>query len=376
MATGYFDHNATTPLCPEARGAWLNAQDDLWLNPSSPYRASARVHAHLESARERLAELFDVLPSRVVFNGGATEGNNAVFAHWAATLPKDCVVGVGSTEHPSVLEAARHFFGGRVQFLPVDATGAVERSDIDWDSLGAISVMAANNETGVLNPWREITVAADAVGIPFHCDASQWIGKLPLEGFSACDFVTGCAHKFGGPRGVGFLLVPESAGHFHSFAGGAQEAGRRAGTEDVPGILAMLAALEAITGSKSGAAEGRDRFEEVLKDFCQVIGQEGERLWNTSLLLMPEFASERWVRALEKRGLLVSTGAACAAGKTGPSHVLAAIGVEADLMRRALRISSGHETTPTDWLQLAAAIRSTYEVLQADHSGPATVIHP
>jgi cysteine desulfurase len=376
MATGYFDHNATTPLCPEAREAWLNAQDDLWLNPSSPYRASARVHAHLESARERLAELFDVLSSRVVFNGGATEGNNAVFAHWAATLPKDRVVGVGSTEHPSVLEAARHYFGGRAQFLPIDANGAVERSHIDWDSLGAISVMAANNETGVLNPWREIAAEADAAGVPFHCDASQWIGKLPMEGFSACDFVTGCAHKFGGPRGVGLLLVPGSAEHFHAFAGGAQEAGRRAGTEDVPGILAMLAALEAITGSNSGDAVGRDRFEEAVKDFCQVIGQEGERLWNTSLLLMPEFASERWVRALEKCGLLVSTGAACAVGKTGPSHVLAAIGVESDKMRRALRVSSGHETTPSDWLQLAAEIRSAYEVLQADRSGPGTVIHP
>lgn len=376
MATGYFDHNATTPLCPEAKKAWLDAQDDLWLNPSSPYRASARVHVHLESAREQLARFFEVLPSRVVFNSGATEGNNAVFAYWAATLPKEGVVGVSPTEHPSVLEAARRFFGGRIHYLPMDANGAVEVSRIDFDSLAAVSVMAANNETGVLNPWKEIALAAHAAEIPFHCDASQWIGKLPLEGLSVCDYVTGCAHKFGGPKGVGFLLVPESGENFSSLAGGMQEEGRRAGTEDVPSILAMLAALETCKDGKTEDAEGRNSFEAALTDICQIMGRDGARLWNTSLLLMPEFASERWVRALEKRGFWVSTGAACAAGKSGPSHVLAAIGLEAGLMRRALRVSSGNQATPVDWIQLAEAIRAVYKEFQSDCSGPATIIHP
>ncbi|MGB0343824.1 MAG: cysteine desulfurase family protein [Coraliomargarita sp.] len=366
MATCYFDHNATTPLRPEAKSAWLAAQEDLWLNPSSPYRAAARVHAHLDAARERLAALFCTAPERVVFNSGATEGNNAVFAHWGASLPEDVQVGVAPTEHPSVLEAARHFLDGRVIPLPLDESGAVDAARIDYTSIGALSVMAANNETGLLNPWREIGAAARAAGIPFHCDASQWIGKLPLDGLAGCGFVTGCAHKFCGPRGAGFLLVPESTGGFCSLAGGAQEDGRRAGTEDVPGILAMLAALEAADKEGPGSGEGRDGFEAELKDLCGVVGQGAARLWNTSLLLLPEFASERWVRLLEKRGFLVSTGAACAAGKAGPSHVLEALGLETGALRRALRVSSGRETSLEDWQRLAGAVRAVHSELQSD----------
>lgn len=375
MVPGYFDHNATTPLCPQAKAAWLTAQDNLWLNPSSPYRASAEVHAHLESAREQMARFFETAPARVIFNSGATEGNHALFAHWASTLPKNRFVGVGSTEHPSVLEAADYYFGDRLKQLPVDANGAVEKSQIDFESFAAVSVMAANNETGVLNPWREIAAAAKGAGVFFHCDASQWIGKLPLKGLSVCDFVTGCAHKFGGPRGVGFLLVPESGVNFRSFAGGAQEDGRRGGTEDVPGILGMLAALKAISEAEPGQAEGRNRFEAAVEDFCQVISKGGERLWNTSLLLLPEFASERWVRALEKRGFLVSTGAACATGKATRSHALTAMGMEADCLRRVLRVSSGRETLSAEWLELASALRIVYKGLQSDRPDSTTVIH-
>ncbi|MGC6455526.1 MAG: cysteine desulfurase family protein [Coraliomargaritaceae bacterium] len=375
MGIGYFDHNATTPLCPEAKAAWLHAQENLWLNPSSPYRRSAQVHAHLESARERLAELFEVVPARIVFNSGATEGNNAVFAHWASTLPKNGHVGVGSTEHPSVLEAAEYYLGDRVHWLAVDGSGAVDIARIDFDSLAAISVMAANNETGVLNPWQEVALAAKRAGVAYHCDASQWIGKLSMKGLSNCDFVTGCAHKFGGPQGVGFLLIPEAGADFCSFVGGTQEGGHRAGTEDVPSILSMLVALEEISGAKPGDPKGRNCFEEAVEDFCQVISQEGERLWNTSLLLLPEIASERWVRALEKRGFLVSTGAACATGKATDSHVLTAMGMEADSLRRVLRVSSGRDTMLTDWLALAAALRAAYEELQSDRPNNITIIH-
>lgn len=366
MATCYFDHNATTPLCPVAMEAWRAAQEDLWLNPSSPYRAAARVHAHLESARERLAALFGMVPERVVFNSGATEGNNAVFAHWAEVLPTGALVGVSPTEHPSVLEAARHFLGERVVMLPLNESGVVDPAQIDFGSIAALSVMAANNETGTLHPWREISAAAALAGVPFHCDASQWVGKLPLDGLAECDFITGCAHKFGGPRGVGFLIVPGSAGNFRALTGGAQEGGRRAGTEDVPGILGMLAALEAAEKDMPGREDGRNGLEAGLSDLCRVVGTGAGRLWNTSLLILPEFASERWVRLLEKRGFLVSTGAACAAGKSGPSHVLAALGLEPDEMRRALRVSSGRETREDDWLRLADAIREVYFELRLD----------
>ena len=379
MECCFFDYNATSPLRPEARAAWLAATDDLWLNPSSPYRAAARVHAHLNAARERVAELFEVAPVRVVFNSGATEGNNAVFAHWAATLPADARIAVSPTEHPSVVEAAKRTFGERVDWLTLDVQGGVDVAAIqellNQGKVMAVSVMAANNETGILNDWQGIAEECRSQGVQYHCDASQWIGKLPLRGLSACDFVTGCAHKFGGPRGVGLTLLPEANSGFASLLGGAQESGHRAGTEDVAGILAMVAALEV---AEVGCAEGRNVFLAELGQAMpslEVIGIEVERLWNTALLILPEFASVRWIRALEKRGFLVSAGSACSTGKQGPSPVLATMGMEADVMRRALRVSSGWATSVADWRDLSAAIVDCYVVLQSEADGsPSTVI--
>ncbi|KRP35919.1 MAG: hypothetical protein ABS34_09630 [Opitutaceae bacterium BACL24 MAG-120322-bin51] len=374
MDSCYFDYNATSPLRPEAKDAWLSAADDLWLNPSSPYRAAARVHAHLAEARARVAGLFAVAAERVVFNSGATEANNAVFAHWAATLPADARIGVSPTEHPSVLEAAKHFFGERVIWLALDGNGAVDvaalQKVLSERQLAAISVMAANNETGILNDWAGIAAECRAQGVPYHCDASQWIGKLPLNGLRACDFLTGAAHKFGGPKGVGLCLLPAVNSGFMSLAGGAQEFGHRAGTEDVASVLAMVAALQVV---EPGSAQGRDAFLVELGQVLpsvEVVGLAAQRLWNTALLIMPEFASVRWIRALEKRGFLVSAGSACSTGKQGPSPVLAAMGVEAGAMQRVLRVSSGWATSVADWLALAAAMAECGSALgsEADDS--------
>lgn len=374
MDSCFFDHNATTPLRPEAKAAWNAAVDDLWLNPSSPYRAAARVHAHLEAARQRLAGRFGVESTRVVFNSGATEGNNAVFAHWAATLPADAKVAVSPTEHPSVIESAKRFFGDRVIWLGLDGNGAVDlaalHTVLNTDaSVRAVSAMAANNETGVLNAWAAIAAECRSQAVLYHCDASQWVGKLPLSGLSACDFVTGCGHKFGGPRGVGLLILPEDVAGFVSLSGGAQEHGHRAGTEDVAGVLSLVAALEA---APAGNPAARDRFIAGLASTLpevELIGLEGERLWNTALLVMPEFASVRWIRALEKRGFLVSAGSACSTGKQGPSTVLAAMGVDAGKMARVLRISSGTETAAADWEALCAALAESYAALKSEAGG-------
>lgn len=378
MDSCYFDYNATAPLRPEARAAWLAAADELWLNPSSPTRAAARVRAHFEAARVRVADLFDVSTERVVFNSGATEGNYAIFAHWAGSLPKDARIAVSATEHPSVIESAKHFFGERVDWLALDVNGAVDvaalQTLLSQGRVAALSAMAANNETGILNDWAGIAAECRSSGIQYHCDASQWVGKLPLTGLGACDFVTGCAHKFGGPRGVGFWILPEAKSDFGSHLGGVQESGVRAGTEDVAGVLSMVAALEV---AEVGAADGRDAFlgelSESLPEF-EVIGLEAERLWNTALLVLPEFASARWVRSLEKRGFLVSAGAACATGKQGPSPVLVAMGLEADAMRRVLRVSSGSTTTQADWQALAVAITECYEALRSEADGSTSTV--
>ena len=378
MKTCYFDYNATAPLRPEAKAAWLSATEDLWLNPSSPYRAAARVHAHLAEVRSVVAGLFAVAAERVVFNSGATEANNAIFAHWAATLPANTRIGVSPTEHPSVLAAAQHFFGERVIWLALDGNGAVDvaalQQVLSERQLAAVSVMAANNETGILNDWAAIATACRAQGVPYHCDASQWIGKLPLDGLQTCDFLTGAAHKFGGPKGVGLCLLPAENSGFMSLTGGAQEFGHRAGTEDVAGILAMVAALQAV---ERGSAQGRDAFLVELGQVLpavEVVGLAAPRLCNTALLIMPEFASVRWIRALEKRGFLVSAGSACSTGKQGPSPVLAAMGVEAGAMQRALRVSSGWATSVADWLALAAAMAECRSMLSSEADGSTSTV--
>lgn len=366
----YFDYNATTPLRPEAREAWLKAMDACWLNPSSPYRAAARVHAHLQSAREQMARLFKTNPERVLFNSGATEGNNAIFAHWAATLPTGARIGISPTEHPSVLEAANYYFKNRIDWLKLDANGTVDVAALyellnSGRPVRAVSAMAANNETGILNDWPAIGEACRSRDVPYHCDASQWIGKLPLEGLADGDFVTGCAHKFGGPRGVGVSLLPKTQTDFKFLLGGAQQDGHRAGTEDVAGVLAMVAALEA---AETGHSEGRNTFLAKLQKTVpqiEIVGKNATRLWNTVMLVLPEFEATRWIRMLEKRGFLISSGSACSTGKQGPSTVLAAMGMDAAAMRRAVRISSGWTTRLADWQKLAGAFAESYDELRA-----------
>ena len=367
----YFDYNATTPLRPEARTAWLSAVDEYWFNPSSPYRAAARVHARMQAARESMAALLGVSSERIIFNSGATEGNNAVFAHWAEALPAETRIGVSPTEHPSVLEAARHYVGDRIEWLKLDANGAVDpealRKLLEKDKrVRAVSVMAANNETGILNDWPLIADLCRSTEVQYHCDASQWIGKLSSDGLNRCDFVTGCAHKFGGPRAVGFSILPEVKTSFSLLFGGYQESGHRAGTEDVAGILAMVAALEV---AKSGMSEGRDAFIvelQKLVPMVEVVGGKAERLWNTVMLVLPEFVNTRWIRSLEKRGFRVSSGSACSTGKQDPSAVLAAMGLESDTIRRAVRVSSGWTNTVADWKRLAGAFAESYNELQAE----------
>ena len=358
----YFDSNATMPLCAEAKAVWEEASENLWMNPSSPYRAAARIKTRLEDARSHLASLLGVNSARVVFNSGATEGNNAIFAYWSATLPVSARIGISPTEHPSVIESAKYYFGERIEWLALNASGAVAIEAIDFKAMDAISVMAANHETGILNPWQDIANAARNAGVLYHCDASQWVGKGRLNKIGDCGYVTACSHKFGGPQGVGFWLLPEVENNFISLYGGAQESRRRAGTENVSSILAMVAALKAV---KFGKVDGRDSLIAELPEF-ECVGLDAPRLWNTAFLIAPKFASSRWIRALEVRGFLVGSGAACASGKAGPSTVLKAMGYSPSAMSRTLRLSANSETTLKDWADLAKAIRIVYNQLESE----------
>lgn len=363
----YFDYNATTPPLPAALAAARDVQEEAWHNPSSPYRAAAKAHALLEECREQFAAGIGGEPENYVFTSGATEANNALFAHFAKKAPTNSRVVVSAIEHPSVLAAARHWFPHRVSLIPVSESGVA-----DLDSLAKIfraghvalvSLMAANNETGVLQPWAEAAKFCREHDVPFHCDAVQWLGKQSPAGLAGCDFVTGSAHKFGGLKGAGFLKIIPQAADFHGLLGGEQEHGHRAGTENLPAIRALVTAYATqaaqLAARAAGWGEARARFEAAMRTEIPgvvVVGEKAPRLENTVMFIPPRHANHRWVAMLDKRGFQISTGSACATGHEGPSHVLAAMGVDADASRRALRVSAGWETAPEEWTALAKAL--------------------
>lgn len=365
----YFDYNATAPVMREAREAWLEATEKIGGNPSSMHQAGARAAAALGDARERLARFLGCHAGEIIWTSGATEANNSVMHHFAHTLDTKAEVWISGIEHPCVMESAQHYFGKRLRLIPVTQGGVV---DLDWLTIeladrrpGLVGVMAANNETGVIQPWREIAAICQSYEVPFFTDAVQWLGKMPAKDLGQCDFISGAAHKFGGPRGVGFLKVPRKAPFTPLLLGGKQERGGRAGTENVAAIIAMLAALEVREKQISHSQHllrgvWRENFEReflrVIPD-AVIVGAKSPRLWNTVSALMPDGDRKHlWVVRLDKAGFAVSTGSACTTGKEEPSHVLAAMGYKPAQALRAVRFSAGWETSEGDWEALGKAL--------------------
>ncbi len=380
----YFDANATAPLRPEARAAWLAAEENLWANPASPSAAGSRAAAELEHCRSVLAGCLSAMPEDVVFTSGATEANNAVLAFEAERHPAGAIL-VSAIEHPSVLEAAQKFWKNRVHLLPVESNGSVSLHALEeilraHRDISLVSLMAANNETGVLQPWCEAAALARNHGARFHCDATQWIGRLSAKEMGACDYVVGSGHKFGGPKGTGFLkLRAKENVAFAGQVGGGQENHRRAGTVNLPAITGMLAALAAGEREMELLAEehrsARAAFEQRLRlRFPSAIihGEGRERLWNTVSVAMPRHGNLRWLKRLERHGFVVSTGSACATADNKPSHVLAAMGCADEVARRTLRISATSATTAEDWRGLAQTLEVVARELDADAEENAT----
>jgi cysteine desulfurase len=373
--SAYFDYNATAPLSPAARAAWLKASDQHWHNASSLYREAGLTSQALESARERLADLLGAEPERVLFTSGATESNNTLFAGLAKCLAPDACVAISAIEHPCVREAARAWLGrGRVVEIPVDAEGLVQpavlQTILERDQPALVSIMAANNESGVLQPWREHLALCRKAGVRFHTDAAQWIGKLDCADLGSCDYVTGSAHKFGGSKGVGFLLVADADESFPLLHGGPQEQSRRAGTENYPGIEAMVTALEDLTPDLATIAEKqtrhRDDFIRQMQakfEGLRVISQGTPRLWNTILMVMPRHENLKWLTRLTRLGFAISTGSACSTGKEGSSVVVQALGATWEELRRVVRVSGGWHTTEADWRNLASAFAEAAQSL-------------
>ena len=380
----YFDHNATAPVMREARNAWLEATEKIHGNPSSPHQFGVAANKALTEAREKLAHYLGCHPADIIWTSGATEANNMVMHHFAQTLDAKTEVWISAIEHPCVHDSTKHYFGKRAKLIPVTHDGVV---DMEWFATemadtrpGLVGVMAANNETGVLQPWRELHAICQTYEVPFFTDAVQWLGKMPSKGLGDCDYLTGAAHKFGGPRGVGFLKAPHKSKVQSLLYGGKQERGQRAGTENLSIIVAMLAALEArekqlTNGDHESRVVWKEKFEKLLVrqvPGSTVVGANAPRLWNTTSALMPEGGVEprgghaairgqqRWVTRLDKAGFAVSTGSACTTGKEEPSHVLSAMGYKAGQVTQVLRFSSGWETTAADWEALEKGLARVY----------------
>jgi cysteine desulfurase len=349
----YLDWNATAPLRPHARAAMVAALD-VTGNPSSPHSEGRRARAIIEDAREKVARLVGAKPADVVFTSGATEANNAVLAGgWEWIL-------VGATEHDSVLAPARKS-GARLLDIPVDARGVVRRERLcaalaDCVGLRALlSLQLANNETGVLHPLAECADLARQHRLAVHSDVVQGAGRVPIDiAALGVDYLSLSAHKIGGPKGSGALVLGQGARLPSLLTGGGQERAQRAGTENVVGIAGFGAAAEAALGevrAMDRVRRLRDALERKVRAITGeaiVIGAGADRLPNTSCLAVPGTRAETLVIALDLAGVAVSAGAACSSGKVSASHVLGAMGLRRDVADAAVRVSLGPTTTERD----------------------------
>jgi cysteine desulfurase len=356
-ARTYLDHNASAPLRAEARAAMVAALDVAG-NPSSVHAEGRAVRGLVEAAREEVARLVNARPSEVVFTSGATEANNWVMAAGWETI---CVSGI---EHDSVLAPAQAS-GARLVELAVRASGVADVATIkQMEASGRtlVSLMLANNETGVIQPVAEAAALAREHGFALHVDGVQAPGRIGVD-FAAlgADTLALSAHKIGGPRGVGALVIRDGVGLRSFMKGGGQERRRRGGTENVAGIAGFGAVAAAIARDKDGPAHMaklRARLEDGVKGATPdavIVGADAARLANTSCIALPGKAAETLVIKLDLAGVAVSAGAACSSGKVGASHVLEAMGLAPEIARSAIRVSLGPQTQHEDIAAFLAA---------------------
>ena len=354
----YLDYNATTPLVPEAMQAMLPFLTRHHGNPSSIHAAGRETRAAVDDARDRLARLLGGRPHEIIFTGGGTEADNlAVIGLARQFAAKGRHVISCLTEHHAVLHAFEYLQkreGFRVTWLPVDAGGSIDlqrMADAITPETTLVSIMSANNETGVTQPVREIGKFCRERGVLFHSDAIQSFGKEPIHS-AHFDALSIAAHKFGGPKGAGLLWLRSGISIERLQVGGSHENERRAGTENVAAIAGMAVAAElALAGMEEEhprQAALRDRLREGVKQAFPpaiVNGDEKHRLANTLNVSFPGLDGEGLLINLDLAGICASSGSACMVGSVQPSHVLLAMGVAPELARSTVRFSLGKETT-------------------------------
>ena len=361
----YLDYNATAPIKPEVVTA-VSETMMLAGNPSSVHGFGRDVRKRIEDAREQIAALIGCSPPELVFTAGGTEANNTALSGAGRR-----VIIVSAIEHPAVLRTAEAVAEEHI-VLPVDGEGLLDMASLD-KALAAhgpealVSVMLANNETGVIQPVAEIAARATAAGALVHCDAVQAPGRIPVS-FAGLgvDMMSIAAHKFAGPKGIGALVVRSGLEIAPLIHGGGQERGLRGGTENAAGIVGFGTAARLAQGDLARAGEIaalRDRMESRLRETepdVVIFSQGAARLPNTSCLTMPGVQSETQVMGLDLAGVAVSAGSACSSGKVEPSHVLRALGAADAVGGCAIRVSLGWATTEEETERFLGTWRALY----------------
>ena len=359
MRRVYLDNNATTPVLPEVLDAMRPYFGEQFGNASSIHHHGQHTRAAVEDAREQVAALLGCKASEIIFTSGGTESDNLAIA--GLVNDGDHVI-TSSIEHHAVLHACKHLEerGGKVTRVPVDGRGLVDPDDVRRalrPNTKLISVMMANNETGVLQPVQEIAKIAAEAGVCFHTDAVQAAAKISFDVTRiGCSALSISGHKIHAPQGIGALYVKKGTELRPLFYGGRHERSRRAGTENVPGIVglgkaAQLAKQALDRGDDKKMAAMRDRLQQGILaqiESARVNGDGVERVPNTTNIRFDHIEGEALVIALDLKGVAVSTGAACSSGAIEPSHVLMAMALRPDQARASIRFSLGKQTTEED----------------------------
>jgi cysteine desulfurase len=373
----YLDHNATTPILPEVREAMMPYLTDEWGNASSSYRFGSKIKGVIEEARGNVAALIGARASEIVFTGCATESNNtAIHAAMKANPQKRHII-TSRVEHSSVLQPiqALERDGYRVTYLGVDRDGLLDLAELKNaldDNTALVSLMAANNETGVLFPIREIGALCRERGVLFHCDAVQMIGKLPFDvSQTPADYLSITGHKLNAPKGIGALYVRNKAPFTPLLYGGHQERGRRGGTENVALIAALGKAAELakkrVPEYNAKVRPLRDALKNGILEAipcAELNGHPSQRLPNTSNISFHGIEAEALLLLLDREGICASSGSACLADSEEPSHVIQAMKPETD-GRETVRLSLGESTCSAEISQAVEAVRRVVGVLSA-----------
>lgn len=373
----YLDHNATTPLDPAVLAAMLPWLESQYGNASSRHEYGRRARQAIDEARQQVAAAVNAHPTEVVFTSGGSESNN-LFLKGAAASRKPDLLAVSAIEHPCVLKPAAQLArqGWQVRNLAVDAAGRVKTDDYAEAMLARpalVSVMLANNETGVIQDIPALADAAKAGGGWFHTDAVQALGKLAVD-FRALNAagvhaLTLSAHKANGPKGAAALLLDKRVEVQPLIAGGGHERGLRSGTENVPAIVGFGVAAE-LAAQRVAELSARLRAMQAKLEAglagvgARIFATEATRLPNTSYFAFPDIDGETLVGKLDREGFAVASGAACSSANPEPSHVLRAMGVAPEIARGAVRVSLGAANTEAEIEQFISALQATVGRLQ------------